>query len=226
MCIKTRSLTHVITDFTKNLGHVKISCLDRRNGDVHMLYRDPKSMLFEAIFHGNSSQVKQLINPCLGRSALHWACMGNQYQIVCHLISNGADVNITDKDSVSPLIRAAMAKNTDLVKLLIDKGANVNQTDRLRCSALHYATVHGDKELIRTVIFGGCVLNNEAIIGKGTPMCNLLHKRDVNNCLLLLEAGYNASKEFILMTRDDDVIEPVIKEVKGQSQRFQSQTIM
>lgn len=220
--------------------------------DLRMSYRDPQTLLFEAIFGGNTLQVKQLINsgidkntvlhspvrwegasvlgtaayeghidivkflveagtsvnftdPCLGRSALHWACMGNQFQIVKYLLDQGADVNCTDKDKVTPIIRSTINNNLDITVLLIEHGAKINCTDRLRSSPLHYASVHGNSKLVQTVIKAGCVHNGHAILGKGTPLANIFHHNDRISCIMLLEAGYNISNDLSWILQLHDV---------------------
>ncbi|XP_033751066.1 putative ankyrin repeat protein RF_0381 [Pecten maximus] len=134
-------------------------------------------------------------DPCTGRSALHWAIIGDQYQMAKLLIKNGADTNIVDKESITPLLRATIGRNYDLTKLLLKNGADVNRKDALQCSALHYACVHGDPTLVDLVIKGGCILNNKAVIGKGTPLASLIHHNDTESITLLIDAGYDLSNE-------------------------------
>ncbi|XP_063433651.1 ankyrin repeat and SOCS box protein 11-like isoform X1 [Mytilus trossulus] len=131
------------------------------------------------------------IDPCIGRNSLHWACMGNQYKIAKFLIENGAAVNHTDKDLVTPLIQASLCQNLDLVRLLIHHGADANLVDRLQCSPLHYACMYRNPALVEIIIKSGCVLNNHSSLAKGTPLSNIVINMDMQNCSLLLNAGYN-----------------------------------
>ena len=50
-------------------------------------------------------------------------------------------------------------------------------------------------------------------------MSNLLHNGDIENCLLLLDAGYNAAKEFMLKTRDNktEKMNPTVMDVMTKS---------
>ncbi|KAL3866380.1 hypothetical protein ACJMK2_043683 [Sinanodonta woodiana] len=180
------------------------------------------TILGTAAIEGHLDIVKYLIqqkvsvnftDPCLGRTALHWACMVNRVDIVRHMLDNGSDVNICDKDNTTPLIKAVIHKCKDIVKLLIERGADVNQVDRLRSSALHYATFIGIPQMVSDIIRGGCVDNTESILGKGTPLSNLMHSEDIENINLLLDAGYNTGKDKWLM-KWDDVKDPPNKAIR------------
>jgi ankyrin repeat protein len=162
------------------------------------------SVLGAAAHEGHMDIVRYLVDigtsvnfsdPCQGRTPLHWACLGNQYQVATYLIKHGADVNHADKEQTTPLLRAVMSRNHDMVKLLMGNGANVCKQDIMRCSVLHYACIHGDNHLISTVIRAGCISNNLALIGKGTPLQTLFQQNDTENVALLLEAGYNLDND-------------------------------
>tara|TARA_Y100000389_G_C17462674_1_gene523022 strand:- start:1059 stop:1757 length:699 start_codon:yes stop_codon:yes gene_type:complete len=45
------------------------------------------------------------------------------------LLNNGADINKTDLNGISPIIMATIRDNLDLFKLLEERGANLNQKD-------------------------------------------------------------------------------------------------
>ncbi|XP_061172253.1 serine/threonine-protein phosphatase 6 regulatory ankyrin repeat subunit C-like isoform X1 [Saccostrea echinata] len=177
--------------------------------DKHVVTHHPMrwegaSVLGAAANEGHMEIVRYLVDigtsvnfsdPCQGRTPLHWACLGNQYQVAAYLIKHGADVNHVDKEQTTPILRAAFARNCDMVKLLIKNGASVLQVDLLHCSALHYACIHGDKNLTRTLIRAGCISNNFALVGKGTPLQTLTSQNDLDNVTLLLEAGYNLQND-------------------------------
>lgn len=162
------------------------------------------SALGAAAYEGHMEIVRYLVDigtsvnfcdSCQKRTPLHWACLGNQYQAAAYLVTRGADVNHRDLEQTTPLLRAALGKNVDLVKYLIENGANVLHTDVLGCSILHYACLHADNTLIRTAIKAGCISNNIAMIGKGTPLQTLATQNDTENICLLLEAGYDLQND-------------------------------
>ncbi len=59
-----------------------------------------------------------------GATALHIAARRGNLEICKILVENGANVNITDNEGWTPLMRAAIAKNSELVKFLINNGAD------------------------------------------------------------------------------------------------------
>ncbi|CAH1796778.1 unnamed protein product [Owenia fusiformis] len=134
-------------------------------------------------------------DPLCSRTALHWACMGGQYEAVKLLIDYKANVNCVDRDNMSPLISATVLGNVKIVLVLIYQGAMVLQKDRLRCSALHYASFLNWSHIVRILIEHGCVMNNKAIYGRGTPLANLVYHGNFENCKRLIEAGYDLSHD-------------------------------
>lgn len=162
------------------------------------------SALGAAAYEGHMDIVRYLVDigtsvnfcdPCQKRTPLHWACLGNQYQAVAYLVTRGADVNHRDLEQTTPLLRAFLGKNVELVKYLIENGADVRHTDVLGCSILHYACIHADNTLISAAIKAGCISNNIAMIGKGTPLQTLATQNDTGNICLLLEAGYDLQND-------------------------------
>ena len=53
-----------------------------------------------------------------GKTALYWACMGDNLKTVTHLITGRADLTM---GSQSPLEGACVIGNTEIVELLLDK---------------------------------------------------------------------------------------------------------
>lgn len=162
------------------------------------------SALGAAAYEGHMDIVRYLVDigtsvnfcdPCQKRTPLHWACLGNKYQAVAYLVTRGADVNHRDLEQTTPLLRAFLGKNVELVKYLIENGADVRHTDVLGCSILHYACIHADNTLISAAIKAGCISNNIAMIGKGTPLQTLATQNDTGNICLLLEAGYDLQND-------------------------------
>lgn len=162
------------------------------------------SALGAAAYEGHMDIVRYLVDigtsvnfcdPCQKRTPLHWACLGNQYQAVAYLVTRGADVNHRDLEQTTPLLRAVLGKNVELVKYLIENGADVRHMDVLGCSILHYACIHADNTLISAAIKAGCISNNIAMIGKGTPLQTLATQNDTGNICLLLEAGYDLQND-------------------------------
>ncbi|XP_041360555.1 ankyrin repeat and SOCS box protein 8-like [Gigantopelta aegis] len=206
--------------FNGNLIRVKrlIGSGISKNAILHSPTRwEGATVLGTAAYSGNLDIVKFLVrsgasvnfqDPLLGRTALHWACMwpgaDSGADVVEVLLIAGANINYTDRDNMTPLLQAAMNKNSSAVKVLLEHGADVNQVDRLKCSALHYAAFNGASKSCSEIIRAGCVQNHWAIFGKGTPLANLVHHDDVDNCRLLLAAGYSlgSDRHWLTCTQD------------------------
>jgi ankyrin repeat protein len=85
-----------------------------------------------ALKNGDLDQVKAIVtkdktvtNKQLpgGRYALCLAADYGQTDIINFLLSNGANVNVSDKYGISPLLAAIYEGHTDCVRLLLNKGA-------------------------------------------------------------------------------------------------------
>ena len=64
------------------------------------------------------------------------AVHGNHQSAVELLVKNGADVNITGNNGMTPLMFAIFKRNKDIVKYLLDNGADVNKKDNDGTTAL------------------------------------------------------------------------------------------
>lgn len=183
-----------------------------KNAIYHKSRLDGASALSAAAIGGHLDIARYLvregcsvnfIDPCQGRNPLHWACQAKQYQIVKFLLAEGVDVNIADKDHVTPLIQATDSRNVDIVKLLLENGADVNKRDITGRSALHCACIYGDRDVISELVISGCVLNNLCMFNNKTLLCYLVHENDLHNANLLLEAGYDWRKDTWLLNNID-----------------------
>lgn len=78
-----------------------------------------------------------------GASALHIAARRGNVEIAKILIENGADVNISDNEGWTPLMRAASSKNIDLVRLLMSNGADPRKMNSVLETVIVSATSSG-----------------------------------------------------------------------------------
>ncbi|MBI5252377.1 MAG: ankyrin repeat domain-containing protein [Desulfomonile tiedjei] len=118
-----------------------ISALSR-NEWYRTYQRGKRHWLFELIDYSGSDRA-----PCtgvsdvqtIGATALHWASLGGQPEVVRLLLANGADPKAVDDEGHSALHVACAIHNPEVAKLLIDNGANVNQKDRKERTPLAWA---------------------------------------------------------------------------------------
>ena len=82
-----------------------------------------------------------------GLTAMHTACLENDFEIVKVLRAAGADVNSADNEGTTCLMATS---SEDIINYLINEGANVNarQTAGKKATALHDATDYKAKALV------------------------------------------------------------------------------
>lgn len=94
-----------------------------------------------------------------GRSALHWAILKKDLDMVNLLIMNKADVNKIDHVGNSPLMMAADTGNCDIVRALIYNGANVHVHDSNGDTALIKAATRDFHQVVSILIDAGSNVN-------------------------------------------------------------------
>ncbi|BHF81980.1 hypothetical protein SprV_0802511600 [Sparganum proliferum] len=88
---------------------------------------------FAACSLADTNEIKQLLAKGVdinvvnvdGLTALHQACIVNNYDVARFLLEHGADVNIQDNEGWTPLHACASCPYPELTKLLLDHGADV-----------------------------------------------------------------------------------------------------
>ena len=99
-----------------------------------------------------------------GCSPLHYAVLSTSPLCVEYLINQNADVNITDKNGTSCLMKALYclhfnpdaknenSKEMSIIKLLIDNHANLDIVNSSNESALHYACLYGCNQMVMKIL--------------------------------------------------------------------------
>ncbi len=107
-----------------------------------------RPVLCEAARRGNLAVVQALINvghasvnarTPAGDMAIFDAVNGGSVAVVEYLCSNGAALDVTDKNGFSPVHLAAMNGNADVLSMLIAKGAPINLESNAKDTPLHLA---------------------------------------------------------------------------------------
>ncbi|OJW71078.1 MAG: hypothetical protein BGO68_05455 [Candidatus Amoebophilus sp. 36-38] len=164
----------------------------------------PMPPIQKAVSLGNLDKVLELLKNGLDvnehsdskdrYTALHYAVIYNQSNIVQALLANGADVHVVDNEGNTPLHFAAKRSHKEVVALLIEKGANVNATTKYRnYTPLYVAAEHGHKEVVALLIEKGANINATNSWGD-TPLDIAARwgYKDVVTLLLEKEANINA----------------------------------
>ncbi|MGB3694161.1 MAG: ankyrin repeat domain-containing protein [Spirulinaceae cyanobacterium] len=94
-------------------------------------------------------------------TALHYAAVKGNYEIVALLIENGADVNARSNESSTPLHWAMQSRNPETITLLIEKGADFEAVDQRGTTPLYWAAAHGAKEATLILLAKGANVNAE-----------------------------------------------------------------
>jgi ankyrin repeat protein/beta-lactamase regulating signal transducer with metallopeptidase domain len=151
---KRPSIIVLTTIFLLSLFIVPIGCALTNKSETKIATKQAEKSsisLFEAIWDGDSEEVKRLI-------------------------SNGADVNKTDPNKpnikFTPLMAAANGGFAEVAKVLLENGAEVNATDFQGWTALYYAfwlysyddneEKHRERaELVKALVAGGADVNKK-----------------------------------------------------------------
>ncbi|MGE4418847.1 MAG: ankyrin repeat domain-containing protein [Sulfurimonas sp.] len=123
-------------------------------------------------------------------SCLRYGC---DFDIVMHLVENGADIYDFDEEGVSIFDMAVTYNNIDMVKYLISQGVDVNATTRRsRFTPLMAAACYGRFEIAKLLLEHGADKN--AVDAKGISVIDFARKTNKKSILLLLEYDENAPK--------------------------------
>ena len=102
-------------------------------------------------------------------SALHWAAIYDNVEIIKVLLDMGMDVNIKNYYEHTPLHLSILSYNVDVFLYLIDRGADVNAYTQSRTTPLRYAAQINDIGMVRYLIQKGaniftCDIDNNRFI--------------------------------------------------------------
>ncbi|GLI63909.1 hypothetical protein VaNZ11_007046 [Volvox africanus] len=106
--------------------------------------------IFELLYEETSPNV---MDADAGRSALHWAVLHGQTQLVRTLLEAGALANTFAKDGFSPLMAAVRKGSSEVVGLLLDEGAKIDLINTTTgCGPLQLACVFANTELVQLLL--------------------------------------------------------------------------
>jgi ankyrin repeat protein len=184
-------------------GNLEImDCLIKAGANVNVLDPDGATPLFcavardktEAVIHfiENGADVNTSIcaDRVQGWSTLHAATYYGNLEIMDCLIKAGANVNVLDYESATPLLFAVVRDKTEAAIHLIENGANVNIcADRAQgWSPLHAAAQCGNLEIMNCLIKAGANVNVLESNG-ATPLYYAVGEDKTEAVIHLIENG-------------------------------------
>lgn len=93
-----------------------------------------------------------------GTTALHWAVLASNHEMVNHLLEQGADANAADRYGTTPLSLAALNGDPATTQALLEAGANPNALDAARESVLMTAARTGSLEVVDHLLEAGALV--------------------------------------------------------------------
>ena len=138
--------------------------------DVNAANKNNVTALVRACYKGNTDAINELLNAgadpntslTSGETWVHAAIEGDcSRETLQVIINHGADVNATNKNNVTSLMRACYKGNMDVINELLNAGADPNIADSL-CGKtwIHWAVKGGcSKETLQAIINLGADVN-------------------------------------------------------------------
>ncbi|MDY0277037.1 MAG: ankyrin repeat domain-containing protein [Acholeplasma sp.] len=94
-----------------------------------------------------------------GKSILHYAVIGNAFEVINELIKRGVNVNIQDNNLETPLFDCARKGKLEIAKILIINYAKVNITNKDHETPFHLASAKGNKEFLKLLVENDAIPN-------------------------------------------------------------------
>lgn len=111
-------------------------------------------------------------------------------EAVKSLLAQGADVEASDANGVTPLIAAAYGNHVETARILIEAGADVNRQDRTQQSAYLITTSDGYLELLEMTLAAGADVHSLDSY-KGTGLIRAADRGHVEIIETLLKTDIN-----------------------------------
>jgi ankyrin repeat protein len=145
-----------------------------------------------------------------GLTALHWAALNDNEEIVSLLLYAGATVRpLTRVGGYTPLHLAARGGHTGVVQALLSAGASANVFTTTGVTAMHFAAQANSSDIIVSLAeHGGDVDAPDGFQGR-TPLMFAASRNAVDAVVTLLESGADASlttdlKDYTERKKGDD----------------------
>ncbi|KAL6353839.1 hypothetical protein LRP88_12833 [Fusarium phalaenopsidis] len=157
---------------------------------------DRTNIVKEVIKHG--FDVNNMID---GRTPLHEATDGAQYEAMQLLLQQDADPNIVDHNHETVLISAINIGDTEIVAQLLAKGADVNAVGSSSGTALHETAIHSHIDIVRLLLEHPDIKSNIRTDRGYTPLMVAVRKRSELVVELLLDYSNDADIQGLHMLK-------------------------
>jgi ankyrin repeat protein len=143
-----------------------------------MLHAAPSASVADAAMQGNRDAVRSLLKQAAdvnaaqgdGMTALHWAAMKDDAELVQTLLFAGANVRATTRiGSYTPLILAAKSGSASVIAPLMKSGADANSATSNGTTVLMLAAASGNTDAVALLIEGGAKVNEREPVRGLTP---------------------------------------------------------
>ncbi len=105
-----------------------------------------------------------------GTTALHWAVIRNQPEMVQRLLRAGAKARVANDYGATPLAEAALLGSTDVVRMLLEAGADVESANGDGQTALMLVARTGNVDAARLLLARGANVNARERWREQTPL--------------------------------------------------------
>jgi ankyrin repeat protein len=143
-----------------------------------MLHAAASAPVADAAMDGNRDAVKALLKQAAdvnaaqgdGMTALHWAAMKNDADLVQTLLYAGANAKATTRiGAYTPLLLAAKSGNAEVIDPLVKAGADVNAATSNGTTALMFAAASGNVTAVQALLERGADANAREAVRGLTP---------------------------------------------------------
>jgi ankyrin repeat protein len=106
--------------------------------------------------HKKDSEIPELKNDYIRRSSpiVIAADVGNA-NVVEMLLANGANINDTDEQGLTLLMKASLYNYTNIIELLLSRGLDIHDQNMNGATAILYASLHSQKKAIQMLMANG-----------------------------------------------------------------------
>jgi ankyrin repeat protein len=128
-----------------------------------------------------------------GKTALIWATIQNNYNIVDILLKNRASVEVSDNIGKTPLIWAAELGFLDIVKILLNYKPIIDRRDQDSMSALSWASLNGNTDIMKILIENNANIDLSDRNGS-TPLMHASWSGNLDAVKLLVQCGADINR--------------------------------